>query len=164
MVKFALELIATTTGKPLNFIQKVILQGTLTKSQKTYAQLAQENNYSEAYIRQWVAPQLWTQLSKALGEKVNKTNCYALLEQRLASAQIQDELTTRPNFSEMNTLEIPEGQLPLTSHSYIKREPMESICYQEILHPGALLRITGPTKIGKTSLLARILAQGQKQN
>ena len=164
MVKFAEELIATTTGKPLNFIQKVILQETLTKSQKTYAQLAQENNYSEAYIRQWVAPQLWIQLSKVLGEKVNKTNCYALLEQRFASAQIQDELTTRSNFSEMNILELPEGQLSLTSTFYVKREPMESICYQEILQPGALLRITGPRKIGKTSLLARILAQGQKQN
>lgn len=164
MIKFAEELIATTTGKPLNFIQKVILHETLTKSQKTYAQLAQENNYSEAYIKQWVAPQLWTQLSKALGEKVKKTNCYALLEQRLASAQIQDELTTRPNFSKTNILELPEGQLPLTSAFYIKREPMESICHQEILQPGALLRITGPRKIGKTSLLARILAQGQKQN
>lgn len=52
MVKFAEELIATTTGQPLNFIQKVILQKTSTKSQKTYAQLAQENNYSEAYIKQ----------------------------------------------------------------------------------------------------------------
>lgn len=54
--------------------------------------------------------------------------------------------------------------MPLTSAFYIRREPTESICYQEILLPGGLLRMTGSRKIGKTSLLARILAQGQKHN
>jgi hypothetical protein len=163
MVKFAEELIVITTSKPLSFIQKVILRETLTRSSKTYAQIAQENNYAETYIKQWVAPQLWSQLSKALGEKINRTSCYALLEQRLSTSptQSQPELS---NSSEAVMWELPEGQVPLSSAFYIKREPLESNCYQEVLHPGALLRITGPRKIGKTSLLARILAQGQTHN
>lgn len=163
MVKFAEELIVLNTGKHLSFIQKVILQETLARSSKTYAQIAQENNYAETYIKQWVAPQLWSQLSKALGEKINRTSCYAILEQRLSAPQTQDKLKSS-NLSEATIWELPEGQVPLTSAFYIRREPLETICYQEILQPGALLRITGSRKIGKTSLLARILAQGQKQN
>ena len=163
MVKFAEELIVITTGKPLSFIQKVVLRETLTRSSKTYTQIAQENNYAETYIKQWVAPQLWSQLSKALGEKINRTNCYALLEQRLSTPQTQEQ-PELSNSSEAVMWELSEGQVPLSSAFYIKREPIESSCYQEVLQPGALLRITGPRKIGKTSLLARILAQGQTQN
>ncbi len=163
LVKFAEELIVITTGKPLSFIQKVVLQETLNRNSKTYTQIAQENNYAETYIKQWVAPQLWSQLSKAVGEKINRTSCYALLEQRL-SAQPTQEQPALSNSSEAVMWELPEGQVPLSSAFYIRREPLESNCYQEVLHPGALLRITGPRKIGKTSLLARILAHGQTQN
>lgn len=166
MIEFANELIVITTGKPLSFIQKVVLRETLTRSSKTYTQIAQENNYAETYIKQWVAPQLWSQLSKALGEKINRTSCYALLEQRLSAPQTQEqpELSNSLEAEYKNMWELPEGQVPLSSAFYIKREPIESNCYQEVLNPGALLRITGPRKIGKTSLLARILAQGQTQN
>lgn len=166
MIKFADELIVITTGKPLSFIQKVVLRETLTRSSKTYTQIAQENNYAETYIKQWVAPRLWSQLSKALGEKINRTSCYALLEQRLSAPQTQEqpELSNSLEAEYKNMWELPSGQVPLSSAFYIKREPIESNCYQEVLHPGALLRITGPRKIGKTSLLARILAQGQTQN
>ena len=51
MIKFVEELVVTTTGKPLSFIQKVILQETLARSSKTYTQIAQENNYAETYIK-----------------------------------------------------------------------------------------------------------------
>lgn len=163
IVKFVEELIVVTTGKPLSVIQKVILQETLTRSSKTYAQIAQETNYAETYIKQCVAPQLWSQLSKAFGEKVNRTSCYTMLEQRFAATQPQNQpMPFHP--VEATILELPEGQVPLASALYIRREPIESSCYQEILQPGALLRITGPRKIGKTSLLARILVQGQTRN
>ncbi len=134
LVKFAEELIVITTGKPLSFIQKVVLRETLTRSLKTYTQIAQENNYAETYIKQWVAPQLWSQLSKALGEKINRTNCYALLEQRLSTPQTQEE-PELSNSSEAVMWELPEGQVPLSSAFYIKR-PIESSCYQEVLQPG----------------------------
>lgn len=162
MSRFAENLILTKTGKSLSFIQKVILQETLSKTEKNYAQIAQENSYSETYIKQWVAPKLWQQLSASLGEKVNKTNCVALLSKKLASASFSP--TKLDKKLDKIPLESPEGQVPLASSFYVERPSIEHLCYQEILQPGALLQIQGPRKIGKTSLLARILAYGEKQN
>jgi hypothetical protein len=53
--------------------------------------------------------------------------------------------------------ELPEGQVPLDSAFYVERSPIESICYKAILQPGALIRIKAPRRMGKTSLMARIL-------
>jgi serine/threonine-protein kinase len=59
--------------------------------------------------------------------------------------------------------EHPNGQVPLTSTFYIERPPIEVQCYQEIVYPGALIRIKAPRQMGKTSLMARILDQARKQ-
>ncbi len=40
---------------------------------------------------------------------------------------------------------------------YIDRPPIESQCYGEILKEGALIRIQAPPKMGKTSLLSKII-------
>ncbi|PSB16551.1 hypothetical protein C7B65_21280 [Phormidesmis priestleyi ULC007] len=56
------------------------------------------------------------------------------------------------------------GQLSLGSAFYVQRSPIESICYDAILQPGALLRIKAPRQMGKTSLAARVLAQAREQN
>ncbi|MBR8835417.1 MAG: AAA-like domain-containing protein [Stigonema ocellatum SAG 48.90 = DSM 106950] len=57
-------------------------------------------------------------------------------------------------------LEQPEGQVRLKSAFYIERPPVENDCYEEILKPGALIRIKAPRQMGKTSLLTRILDYG----
>lgn len=44
---------------------------------------------------------------------------------------------------------------------YIARPPIEEDCYQEILKPGALIRIQAPEKMGKTMLLNGILAHAE---
>ncbi|MBE9136318.1 AAA-like domain-containing protein [Nodosilinea sp. LEGE 07088] len=54
-------------------------------------------------------------------------------------------------------LEIPEGQVPLSSPFYVERPPIEADCYQAILQPSALIRIKAPRQMGKSSLMARIL-------
>ncbi|MBD2077080.1 AAA-like domain-containing protein [Phormidium sp. FACHB-592] len=59
--------------------------------------------------------------------------------------------------------ELPVGQVPLESTFYIERPPIEAQCYQEIVHPGALIRIKAPRQMGKTSLMARMLDQARKQ-
>ncbi len=59
--------------------------------------------------------------------------------------------------------ELPRGQVRLESAFYIKRVPYESQCYQEILNPGALIRLKAPRQWGKTSLMARILDQAREQ-
>ncbi len=50
-----------------------------------------------------------------------------------------------------------KGQVPLDSPFYVERPPIEWLCYEMILQPGALIRIKAPKQMGKTSLMARIL-------
>jgi|GEM_PF-926019 len=52
----------------------------------------------------------------------------------------------------------PGGPMPLDSVFYIDRPPLESLCYEAIQQPGALLNIRAPKQMGKTSLMARTLA------
>ena len=170
IVEFALLLVVRKTGYSLNFIQKVILRESLLENKKTYAQQAEENNYSESYIKFTVAPKLWQLLSQALGEKVNKTNFPALLEREFINQNNSQPPETITAVSAMGlsaghyVLESPEGQVPLASKLYVERSTIEQICYQEILQPRAFIRIKAPRKMGKTSLIARILDYGSSQN
>lgn len=54
-------------------------------------------------------------------------------------------------------IEIPTGQIPLSSPFYIERPPIEADCYRAIAQPSALIRIKAPRQMGKSSLMARIL-------
>lgn len=56
-----------------------------------------------------------------------------------------------------------DGQVPLNSPFYVERPPIEATCYTAIVKPGALIRIKAPRQMGKTSLMSRILDQGEKQ-
>lgn len=47
---------------------------------------------------------------------------------------------------------------------YVERPPIETLCYEALLQPGALIRIKAPSLMGKTLLMARVLAQVSKQN
>lgn len=169
MVKSVEELLELTEAlviakgkKPLSYIQKVILTEALLETKKTYDQIAEENGYSPNYLKNGVAPHLWQLLSDMLGEKVSKTNCRCLLERELDEKNIP-EIFPKINFTEQKILESPKGQVPLNSIFYIERSPIESICYQEIQNQGTLLRIKAPRKMGKTSLMARILDEAQQQ-
>ncbi|HEY9300383.1 MAG TPA: AAA-like domain-containing protein, partial [Phormidium sp.] len=124
----------------------------------------------ESYIKFSVAPKLWQLLSQAMGEKVNKKNFQALLEQHLVNQnnpQPTETTTAMPTAgltAEHYVLESPEGQVPVASGLYIERSTIEQTCYQEILQPRAFIRIFAPRKMGKTSLIARILDYGRRQN
>ena len=151
-------LITNKTGKSLSFIQKAVLSASLLETKKSYGQIALENNYSENYIRQLVAPKLWQLLSNTLGEKVNRTNCRAVLEQRLDNSSLQT-ISQPTQMQQKIVLESPEGQVSLSSTLYIERG-LEQVFYQAILQPRAFLHIKAPRKMGKTSLMSRILAYG----
>jgi serine/threonine-protein kinase len=77
-------------------------------------------------------------------------------EKALPVILLADSLSLEP--------ELPVGQVPLESTFYIERPPSEAQCYQEILRPGALIRIKAPRQMGKTSLMARILDQARQQS
>lgn len=157
------EAMITTKGKnSLSYIQKIILTEALGQTKKTYDQIAEENGYSPSYLKNGVAPHLWQLLSDILNERVTKTNCRCLLERELDDQNIP-EILPKTILPEPRNLESPEGQVPLHSIFYIERSPIESICYREIKNQGTLLRIKAPRKMGKTSLMARILDEAQRQ-
>ncbi|HIK19227.1 MAG TPA: AAA-like domain-containing protein [Leptolyngbyaceae cyanobacterium M33_DOE_097] len=56
-----------------------------------------------------------------------------------------------------------QGQLVIDSPFYIYRPPAEQICHEEVMHPGALIRVKAPCQYGKTSLMARILTQARER-
>lgn len=69
----------------------------------------------------------------------------------------------------LDSLEEPQlsrefrGPLSRTSELYVERPPIEQDCYEEILQPGALIRIKAPRQMGKSSLMVRVLHHAEKQ-
>jgi len=57
----------------------------------------------------------------------------------------------------------PGGQLPLDSPIYISRAKAEASSFRAIDQPGALIRIRGARRMGKTSLMARISQQARQR-
>ena len=60
-------------------------------------------------------------------------------------------------------LEYPDGTVPLNSPFYIELLSIESV-YETLLKSGSLIRIKAPKLMGKTSLMMRIIAYGEKQS
>lgn len=161
LFEFVLKSIKNKTQKDLNCIQKILLREVLNNPKKTYGEIAEQQNYSEQYISNTIAPQLWQIISAIWGEKISKQNCFtqlsSLLEQEKILAISQLNQTKNPIF-----YPFPGSPIPFDSPFYIERFPIESKSYEEILKPGALIRIKSPKKMGKTSLAKRIVAQAKQ--
>ena len=137
----------------LNSVQELIL--TQCWSGKTYQQIAAASGYDPDYIRV-VGSRLWQLLSESFDEKITKNNFRSILRQ-----QSSQTTTTSSAKGRISALELPNTPVPLNSALYIQRPPTETLAYQEILKPGALIRIKAPRYMGKTSLVMRISAQAQ---
>ncbi|MGD1809643.1 AAA-like domain-containing protein [Dapis sp. BLCC M126] len=60
------------------------------------------------------------------------------------------------------SLEFPSGPVPLNSKFYMERPPIEEEAYNAICQPGNVIRIRGPKKMGKSSLVNRIIVYAQE--
>jgi hypothetical protein len=69
-----------------------------------------------------------------------------------------------PPVSPAIAYENPEGQVPLESAFYVDRPPIEGDCYDEIIKPGALIRVKAPRQMGKTSLMSRLMHVAEAQH
>jgi len=58
---------------------------------------------------------------------------------------------------------LPSSPPRAAQEIYIERPPIEARCYQEIVKPAALIRIKAPKLMGKTLLIHKIIAHGEKQ-
>lgn len=139
-----------TTGSYLSDVEEKVLHGAWLGW--SYEKISEQHNFSVNYIRGDVGPKLWHKLSKALPENVSKTN--------FKEALIRE---SRQPFPPSQQPKYPDGPVPLRSQFYVERPPIEANCYQAILQPGALIRIKAPRKMGKTSLLDRIIEYAETQ-
>jgi hypothetical protein len=153
----------------LNNAETAILKG-IWKSQ-TYSQIAKEKSYSSEYLGNVVAPELYRKLSKLFSLRITKKNCRALIEsfeiqQIWFETKLSSEDLTQSISSESQndtSPRYPNGSVSLNSYFYIKRFNIEEKLYEEILKPGALVRIKAPQEMGKTSLVLKILDYANRQ-
>jgi transcriptional regulator with XRE-family HTH domain len=77
----------------------------------------------------------------------------------------QGEEADTPETEEVLDVEpdLPGGQVPLESAFYVERAAIEADCYKTVLQPGGLIRIKAPRRMGKTSLMSRVLRQAAQQ-
>lgn len=143
-----------STGKHLTDLEMDVLRGTWEG--KSYEEIAEELFRSVSYINKDVGYRLWKKVSEALGEEVNKKSFRQALHRRRQYGGNDGGIGENVSGE---TIEFPDGFVAWNSPFYVERSSIESECDREILKPGALIRIKAPQKMGKTSLLNRILAK-----
>lgn len=123
---------------------------------KTYGEMAAAGHYRVEYIRR-VGAELWAELSELLQMPITKPHLRAQIEAYALSPEQQQQIAAAqrpvPQFSEF-----PSAPLAVDSEFYLPRPPIEDLAFACIREPGSLLRIKAPTKMGKSSLILRILA------
>jgi hypothetical protein len=137
----------------LNSVQELIF--TQCWSGKTYQEIAEASGYDPDYVRV-VGSRLWQLLSESFDEKITKNNFRSILRQQTGKIEDRDRVK-----GSISALELPNTPVPLDSALYVQRPPIETLAYEEIVKPGALIRIKASKNMGKTSLVMRISAQAQ---
>jgi len=124
----------------------------------------------ENYLKN-AAYKVWDLASELLGKPITKNNLRSILEEYILTPQ-QEKLILVFNRQQTQDkhkaklqppefLEFPGRPVPLKSQFYVELTPIESRIYQEISQPGALLDIIAPWKMGKTSLMLRVLERAR---
>ncbi|MEQ9553098.1 MAG: AAA-like domain-containing protein [Coleofasciculus sp. G3-WIS-01] len=154
---------------PLSNIQEQVFH--YTWQGLTYTEISAKIGYEESYIRD-VGAKLWQRLSQIFGQKITKNNIntvfdYYILNGKRDSSEQPPLATSNPTMLNPTLtperLEFPGSPLPLNSAFYINRPPIEELAYGEIDKPGSIIRIKAPSKMGKSSLLQRIIAHAKAQ-
>ena len=126
-----------------------------------YEKIARESGYDKNYVKQ-VSAKLWSELSSVTGKNITKKNLRIVFELPIKADQPKQTTQTQfePTLNDVATEEINFPSSPVVANSslYINRPPTEDLVYGEIERPGCLLRIEGARKIGKSSLLNKIIA------
>ncbi|MBD2166738.1 AAA-like domain-containing protein [Calothrix membranacea FACHB-236] len=163
-IKVANNALFNKLNRNLTDVEIIIIKGAWQRQE--YDEIAAKNQYATTYISQDVAPKLWKNLSDALGEKVKKSNFKEALKRQwemLLSNNLNIHSGIVNNKVEQN---IPIQNYPanktesaneLSNDIYVKRTEIETICYETLLQPGALIRIKAPSLMGKTSLIIQVV-------
>jgi diguanylate cyclase (GGDEF)-like protein len=156
----------TLLNRQLSPIERLVLQQSWLG--QSYSEIAQHSSYVSGYIKE-VGSQLWQELSESVGDRVTKKNLQLVLREyrdrrnRELSAANQNLVASSP---ELTSTEIffPSAPLPANSPFYILRPPIETLISRTLQQSGCAIRIKGPQKMGKTSLLNYVLDRAQNLN
>ncbi len=154
-------LLKASQATGLTTLQEIILRSAWEG--KTDINIAIENNYPEERVRK-VATDLWQILSNFYKESINEFNFRHTLENHCLGKVHQQLIREFNQAAIAVSLEFPSGPVSLNSRFYISRPPIEELAYAEIAQPGSVICIKAPKKMGKSSLVLRLLARAKKQN
>ncbi|KZL51395.1 AAA-like domain-containing protein [Nodularia spumigena CS-591/12] len=129
---------------------------------KTYTSIAFEAHYGEERVRK-VAAHLWQVLSDFWREPINKSNFRETLSPRRLNKTHQQLIKEFNRAATAISLEFPNGPVSLNSRFYITRPPVEELAYAEIATPGSVICIQAPKKMGKSSLILRIITRATNE-
>ncbi len=127
---------------------------------KTYTHIALEAHYGEERVRK-VASSLWQLMSDFWQEPIQKSTFRQVLELQQMNRRQFQLIKEFNRVGSKVSLEFPSGPVSIDSNFYICRQPIEQMACDEITKPGGAVCIKSPRKMGKSSLLLRILAHGR---
>ncbi|MBW4685836.1 MAG: AAA-like domain-containing protein [Komarekiella atlantica HA4396-MV6] len=154
------QLLKASQATGLTTLQEMILRASWEG--KTYTSIALEAHYGEERVRK-VASNLWQLLSNFWKESINKSNFRQILENRNLSQRYQQLIKELNRAATAISLEFPSGPVSLDSRFYIPRPPIEELAYAQIAERGSVVCIKGSKKMGKSSLILRLLAHASNQ-
>ena len=144
--------------------ERIVLGQTWNK--QTYEQMAKQSGYGDAHLKD-TGYKLWRAISQALGQRVTKKSLLFVLREHFqpeTSPSTSAQTTVPPVLDTGSRRYLyPSGPLPPGSPLYIGRPPNEDLAYAEIQRPGGFLRIKAPQKMGKTSLVFRLIHKAHQQ-
>ncbi len=140
----------------LTTLQEMILRSAWEG--KTYTSIAFEAHYGEERVRK-VAAHLWQLLSDFWREPIHKSNFREMLLPHRLSKTHQQLIKEFNRAATAISLEFPNSPVSLNSRLYIPRPPVEELVYAEISTPGSFICIQAPKKMGKSSLILRVIAR-----
>ncbi|MCU0515466.1 MAG: AAA-like domain-containing protein [Oscillatoria sp. Prado101] len=179
LVELADNWIGQKTGEVLDDAQKAILQQALAGRRLKDIQVT---GYTGNTVQREIAPKLWKLLSQVTGKRVSIKTVRLVLEglreepspsgswgvRQRGGAGVVNSASPHTPLEQTSPdlppegLELPGGQLELASKFYIERPPIETRAFEEISKPGSLIRIKAPKRMGKTSLITRLLHKAEQ--
>ncbi len=153
-------LLKASQATGLTTLQELILRSSWEG--KTYSNIACETHYCEEDVNK-IAAHLWQLLSNFCKEPINQSNFRQTLENHRLSKAHQELVKEFNRAATAISLEFPSSPVSLNSRFYIPRPPIEELAYAEMVEPGSVICIKAPKKMGKSSLILRLLARANKQ-
>ncbi len=146
-------------GRSLKPVELLVLQGAWQA--KTYEQMAEECQYSLAYIKQVTGPRLWKLLSQVYGQKVSKTNVRVLLERHysesggvpvVATSSVEVERPIEDSLELRERAQSLWGNAPDVSVFHGRKKELATLKQWLVTDQCRLVALTGAAGIGKTAL------------